>query len=402
MSRIGVQGFQAGRLGQILAARRLSQVQLAAMVGVSPGTVSKWRTNAQAPEREALDRLASVVNVSPEWFTRPIGSRTSMTLFRSNASAHVAARDMLSARIEWAEDIAVALCDFVDFPALNLPARSYENPEEITSNDIEQAASECRELWRLGRSVIQDLALAAESAGVILIREETGIPQIEGLSTWSDNLNRPLILLSSDKDNGYRSRFDLAHELGHLVLHRHIQRPTEQERFKMLEQQAHRFAGALLLPAEALAREVPIPPTLDDLLLLKHRWGVSVAAIIMRLHAIELLDDLGKLALFKSRSFKWGAKSEPGDNDRIPEKPRLLKRTIDLLVDEKVMPLEAIPKHFGLSDSDVEMLAGLPEGYFKGKTDNLVQFARLKPASPTARTHEAKSVLVPFPRPEQA
>lgn len=399
MSRIGVQGFQSGRLGQILAARRLSQVQLAAMVGVSPATVSKWRTGVQAPEREALDRLANVVNVSPEWFTRPVVSGMSVRLFRSNASAHVAARDMLSARIQWAEDIGVALSEFVDFPELNLPVRTYENPEEITSEDIERAASECRELWRLGRSVIQDLALAAEGAGIILIREETGIPQIEGLSTWSESLNRPLILLSSDKDNGYRSRFDLAHEIGHLVLHRHVKRPLmEHERFKMLEQQAHRFAGALLLPADSLAREVRIPPTLDDLLLLKHRWGVSAAAIIMRLHALELLDDAGKMALFKRRSFKWGAKSEPGDDDRPPERPRLLKRTIDLLVDEKVMPLEAIPKHFGLSDSDVEMLAGLPEGYFQGKTDNLVQFARLKTATSTLGKNETGSVILPFRR----
>ncbi|WP_263352701.1 XRE family transcriptional regulator [Acidicapsa acidisoli] len=396
MSRIGVQGFQTGRLDQILAARRLSQAQLAAMVGVAPATISKWRTGAQPPEREALDRLASVVNVSPEWFTRPVVPKKSMTLFRSNASAHVAARNMLSARIEWAEDVAVALSDFVDFPDLNLPTRNYENPEEITTEDIEQAACECRELWRLGRAYIQDLALAAESAGVILIREETGVAQIEGLSTWSDCLNRPLVLLSADKDNGYRSRFDLAHELGHLVLHRHIKRPTEQERFKMLEQQAHRFAGALLLPADTLARDVRIPPTLDDLLLLKHRSGVSVGAIIMRLHAIELLDDAGKLALFKSRSYKWGAKSEPGDNDRAPEQPRLLKRTIDLLVDEKVMPLESIPKHIGLSDSDVEMLAGLPEGYFKGRTDNVVQFARLKSSTPFTRKNDSGSVLVPF------
>jgi hypothetical protein len=74
----------------------------------------------------------------------------------------------------------------------------------------------------------------------------------------------------------------------------------------------------------------------------------------------------------------------------------LLKRTIDLLVDEKVMPLESIPKHIGLSDSDVEMLAGLPEGYFKGRTDNVVQFARLKSSTPFTRKNDSGSVLVPF------
>ena len=396
MSRGGVQGFQKDRLSQILAARRLTQVQLASMVDVSPATISKWRAGTQAPERDALERLSGVVNVTPEWFTRAPSAKLSLPLFRSNASAHVAARAMLEARLEWAQDVATALMEYVDYPDVNLPSRDYTDPEEITNEDIEKVASECRDLWRLGRSAIQDLALAVEGAGVIVIREETGIAQIEGLSAWSEVLGRPLILLSADKNNGYRSRFDLAHEVGHLVLHRHIRRTTDNARHKMMEAQAHRFAGAFLLPAETFTSEVRVPPTLDDLLLLKRRWGASAAAIIMRLKALELLDDDGALILFKRRSARWGAKSEPGDEDRRPEQPRLLRRTIDLLVEEKVMPLEAIPRHIGLAAGDVEALAGLPQGYFQGKT-NVVEFARLKaPQKPADDKPSQGSKVVPF------
>lgn len=396
MSRGGVQGFQKDRLSQILAARRLTQVQLASMVDVSPATVSKWRAGTQAPERDALERLAGVVNVTPEWFTRAPGAKLSLPLFRSNASAHVAARAMLEARLEWAQDVAAALMEYVDYPDVNLPSRDYTEPEQITNEDIEKAACECRDLWRLGRSAIQDLALAVEGAGVIVVREETGIAQIEGLSAWSEALGRPLILLSADKNNGYRSRFDLAHEVGHLVLHRHIQRTTDNARHKLMEAQAHRFAGAFLLPAETFASEVHVPPTLDDLLLQKRRWGVSAAAIIMRLTALELLDDDGALILHKRRSARWGGKSEPGDEDRRPEQPRLLRRTIDLLVEEKVMPLDAIPRHIGLAAGDVEALAGLPRGYFQGKT-NVVEFARLKATQKQVDDQPAQgNKVVPF------
>lgn len=396
MSRNGVQGFQKDRLSQILAARRLTQVQLAAMVNVSPATISKWRAGTQAPERDALERLAGVVNVTPEWFTRMPGAKLSLPLFRSNASAHAAARAMLEARLEWAQDIATALMEYVDYPDVNLPSRNYTNPEEISNEDIEKAACECRDLWRLGRSAIQDLTLAIEGAGVIVIREETGTAQIEGLSAWSKALGRPLILLSADKNNGYRSRFDLAHEVGHLVLHRHIQRTTDNARHKMMEEQAHRFAGAFLLPTETFASEVLIPPTLDDLLLLKRRWGVSAAAIIMRLKALELVDADGAQTLFKRRSARWGAKSEPGDEDRRPELPRLLRRTIDLLVEEKVMPLEAISRHIGLAEGDIEALSGLPKGYFQGKS-NVVEFARLKtPHRPANKQPTQGNKVVPF------
>lgn len=397
MSRGGIQGFESERLSQILAARRLSQAQLAALVGVSPATVSKWRSGNQAPERDTLERLASVVNVMPEWFTRSPSAKVSLPLFRSNASAHVAARAMLEARMEWAQDVALALSEFVDYPALKLPTRQFREPDEITPDEIELAASECRDLWRLGRTAVQDLALAIEGAGVILIREETGISQIEGLSAWSEELGRPLVLLSADKDNGYRSRFDLAHELGHLILHRHIPRPTERDRHKQLEQQAHRFAGAFLLPAETFANEVRTPVTLDDLLLLKRRWGVSVAAIVMRLRALKILDEEGAQSLFKRRSARWGAKSEPGDDDRPPERPRLLRRTIDLLVEENVMPLDSIPRHIGLVAHDIEMLAGLSEGYFQGKT-KVVQLARLRPVSGSSTESAAAdgNTVVPF------
>jgi Zn-dependent peptidase ImmA (M78 family)/DNA-binding XRE family transcriptional regulator len=395
MSRGGIQGFESERLSQILAARRLSQAQLASLVGVSPATVSKWRSGNQAPERETLERLAGVVNVTPEWFTRAPSAKVSLPLFRSNASAHVAARAMLEARMEWAQDVALALSEFVDYPALNLPTRQFKEPDEITPDEIELAASECRDLWRIGRTAVPDLALAIEGAGVVLIREETGISQIEGLSAWSDALGRPLVLLSADKDNGYRSRFDLAHELGHLILHRFIPRPTERDRHKQLEQQAHRFAGAFLLPAETFASEVRTPVTLDDLLLLKRRWGVSVAAIVMRLRALKILDEEAAQSLFKRRSARWGAKSEPGDGDRLPERPRLLRRTIDLLVEENVMPLDSIPRHIGLAAHDIEMLAGLSEGYFQGKP-KVVQLARLRSVPSPDAPVATEGNVVPF------
>lgn len=395
MSR-GIPGFQPGRLSQALAARGLSQVQLASMVGVSPATISKWKTGQQAPESEALDSLSRVINISPEWFTRPLPEKCSLPLFRSNASAHATARSMLEARLEWAQDIVLALNEFVDFPDLNLPVRSFDDPQQITPSDIEEAACECRDLWGLGRRAIPDLALAAEGAGIIVVREETGIATIEGLSAWSIELQRPFILLSSDKGNGFRSRFDLAHELGHLILHKGIDRSTDPQRYKLMEDQAHRFAGAFLLPAETFAADVKTPVTLDSLLLLKQRWGVSVAAMVMRLWVLQIIDDDAKALLFKRRSARWGVKAEPGDDGRAPEQVRLLKRTVELLASSGILPLEAVTGYLGLAANDIEKLIGLPEFYLTNKAP-VVHLAKLKSSlNASPMTSQESAVVLPF------
>lgn len=357
-------GFQAERLQQALAIRKINQAQLAAMVGVSTGTISKWKSGKQEPEKAALERLAAVINVQPEWFARKTSQPLTMHQYRSNAAALKSARNLLAARLEWAQEIALGLNEFVDFPAVNLPIRTFTDPLQIDLNDIEQAATECRDMWRLGRSFIPDLCLAAEGAGIIVVREETGISQIEGLSAISEILDRPFIFLSADKDNAFRSRFDLAHEIGHLILHRLIEKSNNLDVYKLMEKQAHAFAGALLLPADTFLGEIRTPPSIDSLLLLKQRWGVSVAAMIMRLKQLKVISDDESTNLFKRRAQRWGAKKEPGDDGRTVEQPKILKRTIELLVNESVLPKNELIRYFGLSEFDIKSLANLSERYF--------------------------------------
>ena len=375
----GISDLQPARLEQALAARSLTKGQLASLVGVAASTVTKWSRGDQYPEAETFDRLASTLNVETEWLTRPILQSVSTPFYRSNASALKAARAKLEARIEWAQEIAVILSEHVDFPSVNVPERVFTEPEQISDADIEAAAEECRRRWQLGRGPIQDLTLVAEGAGIIVVREETEISAIEGLSSWSPLAGRPLVLLSADKANAFRSRFDLAHEIGHLVLHRNIPRAYERDRYNQMEKQAHRFAGALLLPAEIFASEVRVPPNLDNLLILKQRWGASVAAMMMRLHALGLLSDEEKLVLFKRRSARWGSKAEPGDEKWVPESPRVLRRTVELLIGAGILPATGIPRYLGFSPLDVEKLCGLRRDYFSTPAE-VVDLATLRAA----------------------
>lgn len=387
----GINDLQPVRLERALAARGLTKGQLASLVGVSASTVTKWCKGDQFPEAETFSRLAATLNVEAEWLTRPLLPSVSKPLYRSNAIALKTARAKLHVHTEWTQEIAILFNEHVDYPTLNLPERDFLTPEKISSRDIEAAAEECRQRWQLGRGPIQDLLLAAESAGILVVREETEIAGIEGLSSWSQLLQRPIVLLSADKANGFRSRFDLAHEIGHLVLHKHItlsnDHDRDREHYKLMEKQAHLFAGALLLPAETFADDVRMPINLDNLLILKQRWGVSAAAMLMRLHAISVLCDEDKHVLFKRRSARWGVKAEPFDDKWAPEKPRLLRRTVELLIGAGIVAAEGLPKYLGLSTRDIEQLCGLRNGYFS-TPPQVVELATLRSQKTHFRTEK--------------
>lgn len=99
----------------------------------------------------------------------------------------------------------------------------------------------------------------------------------------------------------------------------------------------------------------------------------------MRLHALGLLSDNDKLALFKRRSARWGSRSEPGHDKWTPEKPRLLRRTLELLIGAGVLSAEGIPRYLGLFPRDVEKLCGLRDSYFSAPPE-VIDMATLRAA----------------------
>src|SRR5205085_3002223 len=118
-----------------------------------------------------------------------------------------------------------------------------------------------------------------------------------------------------DKASASRQRFDAAHELAHLVLHRGVdpKRLNSAADYKIMEDQAHYFASALLMPAESFASDL-YAPTLDGMLSLKQTWKVSVAAMIKRCEALGIIDDEGARRLWINYNRRgWRRTGEPFD-----------------------------------------------------------------------------------------
>src|SRR5699024_1699161 len=120
----------------------------------------------------------------------------------------------------------------------------------------------------------KNLTRLLESSGVMITKDWLNSDDMDGVSTWIND--RPYILVAKDKNNYFRNRFDNAHELGHIILHKNLSdKDCESIGHKEIEQQANHFASCLLMPSASLSlsyRNI----TLENLLIEKRYWGSSV------------------------------------------------------------------------------------------------------------------------------
>jgi Zn-dependent peptidase ImmA (M78 family)/transcriptional regulator with XRE-family HTH domain len=379
--RNGTPGFQPTRLVEARDSRGLSQVALAELINRTSSSISRWEAGGQSPEPEALDALARTLNLPVAFFMRAQPDHGSgPKFFRSMANTTQSLRRRAYARMRWVQDISLIVQEWLDLPPVDVPRLDVNDYREIRDEDIERMANACRQAWGLATAPISDVLLVLENAGIVVAKEEIGSASMDGLSNWTSSDNRPYVLLARDKDVCVRSRLDAAHELGHLVLHANINDRAlhDSAAFKEIERQAFLFAGAFLLPAESFGAEV-WSPSLNTFLALKERWKASIGAMVMRCRILGLTSEEYEQRLWKHYGARGWRKSEPLDDKLTPEMPRLLSRSVRLLVDEGIRSRQELLDDFRFSATDVESLCGLPRSYMTSQNAHIVNLPQVKP-----------------------
>ena len=308
----GVQDFNGTRLEEARLARGLTQASLASMIEKNSTTVGAWESGRQAPDWESIERLSVQLKVKTSLFLQSDISASSSHFFRSNANVTLGLQKKSKALLRWAEIITDKLEEWIDFPAIDMPLVDRLDVRQIDDSYIENVASTCRSHWSLGVAPVSNVVELLEAAGAVVVREELGGVKMDGVSAWFGS--RPYALLADDKASAVRSRFDAAHELGHLVMHRHIDAESlSRSEYQEMERQAHMFASSFLLPAEGFLRELRYP-SLDTFIELKPRWGASVGAMTMRCEQLEVISPEQKSRLFRHMSARGWRKAEPLDD----------------------------------------------------------------------------------------
>lgn len=364
--RTGTPGFAGARLREAREARGLSAATLAEVVGVSRQVVSQYENNDASPHPEKLFRIAGCLNMPVAFFMQPLREATTSRFFyRSRSAATKGARTRVERRLDWLRDLVALLRRYIQFPEVELP-RAALGPvrSHLGSDWIEDAASATRRAFRLGEEPAPNVVWLLENHGVVLTRGIVDTSSIDAFSALFSTEHAPFVFLGADKDSAVRSRFDAAHELGHLLIHHNvtIRDLGSAPELSQIEKEADAFASAFLLPARAFANDLLIP-SLDRMLALKGRWLTSVAAMIMRARALEILSDEQARRLWIARARRGWTRREPLDDQLEIEQPRLLARSLELLFDEGIRTPQQILDDLSLSSTDVQALAGLPDDW---------------------------------------
>ncbi len=350
--------FNGSNLRTLRLFRDKTLEDLAIPVGVSKQLVSRWEKNNSSPSAFHIYALAQELGVKPSYFENLSINRLEeyQFHFRKLRTTKVKTKDHVIALGE----VFRQLAEFLD-ARLELPQYDFPTIECATDTDIERAAERCRKHWGLGLGPIENVTRVAENAGA-LVTDFTGVSDIDALSITTQ---RPIIIRNSAKESPGRLRFDLSHEIGHLVMHE-----GKLTGDKFTEGQANRFASAFLLPRSAFINEFPISNRVNwrRISEIKQTFKVSKAAILYRARQLDLMPDQQyKGAIIRLK--KHEGRNERDDFMIEPlEQPELIHNALKILKNHMGISVQEIEDHLGFVDISLPIILGgkyqtLPKEY---------------------------------------
>ena len=316
---------------RLTLARRLAGLRksdLAELIDMSPTAVAAWESGAKRPSAGTVAKLALALSVEPGFFatrTDDVATLSATPHFRSLRSTTQLARDQASAYGQLAVDIAYRLEEHVECPPPDVP--SFPVPVDDHTTDFpERAVLTLRRHWHADPGPAGHLVRLLENHGILVVFSP---PQAASVDAYSfDSRIRPVVVLNPVKRDYYRQRFDVAHELGHLVMHGDAE-PGGQ----IVENQANRFAAELLMPAASIRDLLPASMNTgawQTLARLKEQWGVSIQALLYRARWLGRLSDVSYRNAMTTLTGRGWRRHEPGQMT-VPEQPSLLPRAVELL-----------------------------------------------------------------------
>lgn len=328
-------------------ARGLTQSQLAAALDMSQGHLSRIEGGLLTVSEAILGHLSAVLDYPPQFFTLPEplygpGSSEFFHRMRKSISARALAR--LHAQVNIGRIHLSRLLSAVELDADHIP----ELDPDAFPGSVEDVARAVRAAWGLPRGPVDNVTRSIEEAGGIVLLADFETPQLDALSRHVPGM--PPLFFANRESPGDRTRMSLAHELGHMVMHR-VPLPD-------MEEQAFRFAGEFLMPERDIKHELA-GLTLDRLVALKLRWKVSMQGILVRAESVGIVTPRRARYLWMQMSKAGMRLREPSEADVAVEKPAALIEILDIYRHTLGYSVSDIAELLALSPHEFERHYGL-------------------------------------------
>lgn len=334
--------FNRNRLALARKRRQLTKKELAELAGITQITLTRLEKNQTTePTEETVKALAHALKYPVDFFfgddceeltTEAVSFRSLSTLTSRQRDAALAVGSLAFLYDDWIKEKFL-------LPSPDVP--------DLRDEDPVTAAEALREHWGIGTRPIPSLIKLLEAKGVRIFSLSERNKNVDAYSCWKSDT--PYVFLNTFK-SAERSRFDTAHELGHLVLHRHG--PSSN---RDVERDADAFASAFLIHHGDLISHLPRVTSIKQLVQYKARWGVSVAALARTAFNVGLVSDWHYRELCRQISILGYRTHEPNSIPR--EKSVLWQKILGVLWKDGITR-EHVGRILHVPPDEIEALMG--------------------------------------------
>jgi Zn-dependent peptidase ImmA (M78 family) len=343
----------------------LSLADLGDRLGKSKQFLSRVETGAEPVSSSLEQAIVDNLAIFPEFLRHvdPMPLTEEQCHFRKQLTTKAALRQYARARGEMLKRLVHVLDQYLELPPYHVAEVNADSDEEI-----ERGAERCRIDWGLGWGPISNVVRVAENAGAIVMR-------VKGMATEVDAVSfataRPVIALNGVGRSACRSRFGVAHELGHFALHTGVLTGD-----RLTENQANRFASAFLLPRSSFIAEAHIATrrsrlNWEGLSELKMRWGVSKSAILYRGKQLGVFSDEQMRSGYIGLTRHGEAIEENEDKHMALEMPEIVTEGLRVITDHFGVPVSKVAREMHVQPHLLMGLLGIQESISNANVVNL-------------------------------
>lgn len=325
-----------------------SRKRLSEMLDVTEQAVWQYENSYTSPKMQIVNELKRIFNVKSKYFytkdmlarhITPANVDVMNIAYRSKVLNVISKTQAEAKHVEYLDTFVNYITAKVSLPTLKIirlrdeVIKYLNHSDDDRSTQINKVAQLARKRLGLAQSTNDDLLFLVEKSGVFVFEKAIG-EEIDAYSLWTRN-DRPYIILGNMKRSAVRRNFDIAHELGHLLLHYRLEFANlDRKEHKIIENEADTFAGAFLLPEDEFALDMKYVAYItnpDAYLDLKKKWKTSLQVLGYRAAQLGIIEPKDHRNFYAAMHRKGYLKIEPLD-ELIPlQKPMKIKTIIDFV-----------------------------------------------------------------------